>query len=257
MRKNVLFHLSLLIISFLLCLNTAAQTNEAAPFLLANQKYEAGDYNAAIKQYNLILEFGSTSTDLHYNLANAYFKNSNIPKAIYHYEKSIKLNPSNEDAAYNLNLANEKTVDKIEAIPELFIYRWWKTIFNLFSADNWAKIMLLLLVFSVLSFTAYLFLNVIAQKKTAFYFSVSCFFIVIFTWFMAAQQKKYLNSTTHAIIMAPTVDIVSAPSEGSSQLFVLHEGTKVKLDIKSKEWYQVSLPNGNQGWLKAEALAVY
>lgn len=256
MKKHTLILFGL--ISFLtLGLGNELVAQESAPFSTANQKYEEGDYNAAIKEYNLILEFGSTSTDLHYNLANAYFKVSNVPMTIFHYEKAIKLDPSNEDAIYNLKLANEKTVDKIEAIPELFIYRWWKSIYNLFSADNWAKIMLLLLVIALVSFIGFLFLNVTSQRKTAFYLSITCLLVALFTWFLAAQQKSYLKSITHAIIIEPTVDIVSAPSEGSSQLFVLHEGTKVKLDNQTNGWYQISLPNGNQGWLKEEVLAVY
>ena len=41
-------------------------------------------------------------------------------------EKALKINPNSEDAAYNLKIANDRTVDKIEMIPDLFIYRWWK-----------------------------------------------------------------------------------------------------------------------------------
>jgi SH3-like domain-containing protein len=72
---------------------------------------------------------------------------------------------------------------------------------------------------------------------------------------LAASQKNYATTTTHAIILDSTVDILSAPSSGSSQLFVLHEGTKVKIKDQTEGWLEISLPNGNQGWIVIKSVA--
>ena len=223
-------------------------------FKMANQLYENAQFNEAEQLYISLLAKDIISDDLHFNLANTYFKTKRIAPAILHYEKALKINPSNEDAAYNLKLANAKTVDKVEAIPELFFYRWWKSIYNLMSADNWAKLTCGFLLIAALLFIAYLFANTITIKKMGFYISVTALGLGLFTWFMAAQQKSYLESKSYAIIMQPTVNVISAPTSGSSQLFVLHEGTKVKIKDVSNEWLKVALPNGNEGWIESSKL---
>lgn len=219
-------------------------------FNRGNTYYENQHYDSAIVVYEGLINKAYFSDDLHYNLANAYFKSNRLAKAILHYEKALKINPSNADAAYNLAIANEKTVDRIEAIPELFIYRWWKSIFNLFSADLWSKIALFFFVIALAGISLYWFLSAINIRKIGFFTAVIALFLALFSWFMAMQQNNYLNKLNFAIIIEPTVNIISSPSPGSSTLFVLHEGTKVKVKDEKGEWYNVSLPNGNEGWIK-------
>lgn len=221
----------------------------------AKTAYEAEDYQVANDIYQKLLEDDYQAEGLHYNYANSLFKSNNTALAILHYEKALKLNPASEDAAYNLKIANEKTVDKIEAIPELFFYRWWKSIYNLFPADSWANIMIAFLLVALLGFALYKFMTTLSLRKLGFSVFATALVLALITWGLAASQRSYANQTTHAIIMNSTVDILSAPSSGSSQLFVLHEGTKVKIENRSADWLEVALPNGNQGWVKQDVLA--
>ncbi len=251
MKKPIFYLLCLLLFSPAIC----AQTESVEQLKEANSAYEAGDYEFAAKSYKVLLERDYTSADLHYNYANSLFKTNRIALAILHYEKAVKLNPNAEEAAYNLKIASERTVDKIETITELFIYRWWNAIYNLFSADNWAKIMIVFLIIALIGFGMYKIPENVAVRKFGFTLFSSGILIGIICWGLAASQKNYANSATHAVIMSSTVDILSAPSSGSSQLFVLHEGTKVKIKDETEEWLKVSLPNGNQGWIAKAALA--
>ncbi|MBL4708557.1 MAG: tetratricopeptide repeat protein [Flavobacteriales bacterium] len=244
------------IFSLLSIILLSAQNNALDQLNTANQFYENGEFSEAEQAYKSLLADGYQSDDLHFNLGNSLFKTKQIGPAILHYEKAVKLNPNNEDAAYNLQLANKKTVDKIEAIPELFIYRWWKSIYNLFPADNWAKIMITLLLISLLGFGTFKFTRTVSLKKFGFYVFTSGMVLALMSWGLAASQKSYVAKNTHAIIMESTVDILSAPSAGSSQLFVLHEGTKVKIKGKTEGWFEISLPNGNQGWIETKSLGL-
>lgn len=233
---------------------TFAQNNTA----LANQAiaaYDSANFEKSIGLFNQLLEQNPENDKVHYNLANAYYKNREIAQAILHYEKAIKLNPGFEDARHNLAMANSKTIDQIEAIPELFLYRWWKAIFSLFSADQWAMICVSLFLLAVLAFAGYFFPSRLFIRKLGFYTGISALFLGLFTWFMATQHASYLDRQDYAIIMEPTVSLNSSPSEGSSKLFVLHEGTKVRLESSSKDWYEISIPNGNKGWIKSEMIA--
>ena len=56
--------------------------------------------------------------------------------------------------------------------------------------------------------------------------------------------------------MAPRVEVKSGPAVGLEQpnLFVLHEGTVIKLMRSEGDWVQIRLSNGNTGWVEAEAI---
>lgn len=239
---------------FLFILQLGIAIENLEQFNKATTAFDSSNYVEAVKIYESLIAKDIISSDLHFNLGNAFFKQNDIPKAILNYEKAIKIDPNNTDAAYNLKLANSKTIDKIESIPDLFLYRWWKTIFNLFSSENWAKLTVLVLFFSIGFAALYFFSNATTLKKTGFYGATTLFFIMLFTWFLAQQQRSYLNQKEYAIIIEPTVNINSSPSMGSSKLFVLHEGTKVKIENETNEWFEISLPNGNKGWVKSALL---
>lgn len=241
-----------------LCLNFSAIAQEADPLNMmnqANKEYDSGNYEAAANTYKLLLDRNYTSEDLHFNYANSLFKSNNLALAILHYEKALKQNPNSEDAAYNLKIAYDRTVDKIDQVPELFIYRWWKAVYNLYSADKWAKLMITVLIVTLIGFGCYKLSANLLVRKFGFGMMASGVVMSLSFLLFAASQRNHALSSTHAIIMEPTVDILSAPSSGSSQLFVLHEGTKVKIEDTTEEWMEVSLPNGNQGWVNKVSIA--
>ena len=235
-----------LLFSFALMANDSSGVEA---FKAANSLYENGEYQKAAEEYKQLIDQGYISDDIHYNLANSYFKTNNIAASILNYERALKINPNNEDAANNLVLANEKTVDKIEQVPELFFYRWIDSFVNIMSIDAWAKLSVGLFFLALTCFALYLFATTLPLKKSAFYAFVVIFMLGITSWIMAAKQKHSLEAKNYAIIMNPTVNIISSPSEGSSQLFVLHEGSKVKIKEETEEWFRVALPNGNEGWV--------
>ncbi len=223
-------------------------------FQKANRAYDSSDYNMAIQLYESLVKDQFLSADLHFNLGNAYFKSNDIPMAILNYEKTLKINPGHKDAAYNLELANAKTIDQIEGIPDLFLYRWWRSIFNLFSSEGWAYLCVALFIIALILASFYFFLSILSLRKIGFYGGITALILAAFSWFMAQQQEAYLNDLSHAIIVEPTININSSPSEGSSKLFVLHEGTKVRVKESKDDWYKIAIPNGNEGWVRSQFL---
>ena len=94
--------------------------------------YREGKYQEAAGIYNQILTQGLESAKLYYNLGNCYYKLGENTKAILNYERSLLLNPGDADARYNLKMAQNQVVDKIEVLPELFLVRWYKAFCFLF-----------------------------------------------------------------------------------------------------------------------------
>ena len=221
----------------------------------ANIAYAENDFNRASILYDSLLSLGYFSADLHYNLGNALYKQNRIANAILHYEKALKMEPGMEDAKHNLQLANLKTVDKIEPIPDLFIKKWWKTIINTFNADEWATFAVCFLFFSLLGMAIYFFAPLVLFKKVGFYLAIIFVIISLFSWFFGGSQYYYLQNSSEAIIITPTINVNSSPTAGSTKLFVLHQGTKVDLKDESGEWVKIRIPNGNEGWMRYKDIA--
>jgi hypothetical protein len=95
----------------------------------------------------------------------------------------------------------------------------------------------------------YFFSRWIRLKKIAFYLSIVLLVIVILANIFASNQQSKLNNRNDAIIFVPTVTIKSSPDSSGTDLFILHEGTKVTVKSKLGEWSEIELENGNVGWM--------
>ena len=106
----------------------------------ANEAYGQEDYITAIELYEQTLREQGVSSDLYYNLGNAYYKHNEFAKAILNYERALLLNPGNEDARFNLEMANTHIVDKIDPVGKFFLSVWIDSLRNFLSSNTWAVI---------------------------------------------------------------------------------------------------------------------
>jgi tetratricopeptide (TPR) repeat protein len=247
---------SIFIFLNIISVNAIQQDDAKQLFSLANEKYAEGAYVEAIESYRQIAEAGFEAAELYYNLGNAFFKNKNYVSAILNYEKALKLDPAHIDARFNLRLANSKTVDRIDALPELEITKWWRSMVFSKKADDWGWMAINSLVLSLILFGAFMVTSRTALKKTGFYLGILFFIVAINAFVLGRQQVSYLTNTSHAIVFAPSLTVRSAPDNSGTKLFVIHEGTKVQVLESLSEWKKVSLPNGSIGWVKGDVLEV-
>jgi SH3-like domain-containing protein len=92
-------------------------------------------------------------------------------------------------------------------------------------------------------------------KKIIFIFALLSLLCSVLTGLIASNQTAKLERREYAIIMDPSVVVRSTPSENGTELFVLHEGKKVKInDDSMKAWKEIELEDGNIGWLSAESI---
>lgn len=233
-----------------LCVNAEAN----ASYQSANKLYADGKYEEAITQYEAVLANDELHTDIYFNLGNAYYKTDNIPAAILNYERALKLKPDNEDAIFNLAMANKKTVDRIESLPELFIGSTWRSLVTSRTVNGWATYCIGLIFLALIFFLGYLLMTAPLIKKVNFYAGVFFFLASLFSWLMASQHQSIINESAEAIIFASTITVQSEPNENAEKLFTLHEGTKVNLLEETNDWSKIKLPNGNVGWIQSESL---
>ena len=241
--KSILITLNLVI-----CFSALANTS----YQNANQFYADGKYEEAAQAYEELIANDQLSTDIYYNLGNAYYKLDAIPSAILNYERALKLKPDNEDALYNLAMANKKTVDKIERLPELFIGSTWRNLVTSRTVTDWAYYCVGLFFLALVFFIGYLLLRQVMIKKINFYAGIFFFLTALFSWLMASQHQSIISESAEAIIFSPTITVQSEPNPSAEKLFTLHSGTKVSLLEESNNWSKIKLPNGNVGWIESE-----
>lgn len=253
LRFNKYIQVLLLTVFFLFFQQVKAQDPNNL-FLEGNKFFQEGDFEKAIKNYEMVLKSGSESTALYYNLGNAHFQSGGLSEAILHYEKAKKIDPVDKDVLYNLKLANTRVVDKIEVIPDFFFVEWYNNLVRQHSTDFWAYSFTLLFLLSLLSFTFYFFQSSRGAKKVFFMSSLLLLFISVLFYFLANSRYAMENQKKEAIIFAENSYIKSAPSQSSQDVFILHEGTKVKVIEEVDGWNEIKLADGKRGWIESKSL---
>jgi tetratricopeptide (TPR) repeat protein len=245
MRTSLLTGIILLLISF----NSIA--DQQADIEKANKAYMAGFYENAITIYEKIINDGVASPELYYNLGNAYFKTNNFPSAILNFERALKYNPGDEDIIYNLAVANSKIVDKIELLPDLFYIKWWKNLKSWLSPDGWAIAIITLFTLLIILTAVFLLSRSIITRKILFASGLVILLASILTGIIAWQTYTESRMQNTAIVFTPTLPVKSSPDESSIDLFVIHEGLKVRIMDKIGDWNEIKIANGSKGWVKA------
>lgn len=235
----------------------ATLNNNNANKTEADSAYMRNDYASAIQYYEAILKNKGESADIYYNLGNSYYKLDNIAKAILNYERALLLKPGDNDIRFNLEMAHNKTVDKVDPANEIFFVTWGKSIMNLMGVDSWAKCAITLFIVLIISLVFFIFAKHIVLKKIGFFGALLFFILVIITNVFAAQQKELLQNRTNAIVISPSVTVKSTPNENGTDLFILHEGHKVMIkDGVMKNWKEIKLEDGNVGWVPENVIEI-
>ena len=254
-KENAYVRLILMTIvslSSLLCpLSTQAMTKAEA-----DSAYVRGEYQQAINGYEALLKQG-VSADLYYNLGNAYYRTENIPQAVLNYERALLLSPGDRDIRFNLQIARSKTYDKIVPESEMFFVTWYRSLVSLMSVDGWARTALVALGLTIVLLLVYLFSDRLWLRKVGFFGGVALLLLFFAGNLFAWQQKQDLLNRKGAIIFAPSVTVKSTPAANGTDLFILHEGTKVTIiDGSMKDWKEIHIADGKEGWIESKLIRI-
>ena len=227
-------------------------TANAATKADADSAYVNGNYQEAIKVYESLLKHGE-SAELYYNLGNAYYRTENITRAVLNYERALLLSPGDGDIRFNLQIARSKTIDKIVPESEMFFVTWYRSLVNIMSVDGWGRMALVSLALVIVLFLVYLFSARVWVQKVGFFGGGILLVVFVFSNFFAWQQRQQLLNREGAIVVAPSVTVKSTPAQNGTDLFILHEGTKVVItDGSMKSWREIRLADGKKGWIESK-----
>ena len=221
------------------------------------ESYNAGDFAGALQDWEEIRSAGLMSRELYYNLGNAYFKDGQLAQSILWYERALRLDPSDADVRYNLEYARSLCQDKIDEVPEIFFRQWGHALCYLLPSNVWAVIGLVGLALFIGCVLLYLLGSTPGRRKLGFFAGIVALLIALLGWEFAQWQRQEALRQDMGIVMRPVSSVKSSPSEtGAKDLFILHEGTRVKVLDNVSGFSNIELADGRQGWIPAKDLEV-
>ena len=261
-NKNCL----IILCSFLLfCLTSLAQANLSREqiyslFGRANQFFRQANstddsdqaqklYEKAILNFEKIIRDGQIqNSKLYYNLANAYFLNGNLGKAILHYRRAEKLDGSNTNIQKNLAFARSKRIDKIPVKTEkrvLHTLFFWHYDFSIKT-----KFILTCLFFAV---TCILLTVMIWFGRSTGRITTAVIFSILLICFLASavldtqiQAKRICGVITAGEIIARQGDGQNYPASFKEPL---HAGTEFDLLEHRVGWLHIKLSDDSDTWI--------
>ncbi len=222
----------------------------------ANLLYSSSDYTHALEQYLSIENSGYSSKELYYNTANCYFKLKDYGHSVLYYERALKFNPSDKDVLRNIEITRDYTLDKIEVLPEFILRTWVRTLNYSFSANVWSFTGLFLVALSLLMLLFYKYYSISRIRKMAFIGFIVAIVFALSSFSFAWSQISDFRNKDSAIVMKAVSSVKSSPDDAGKDVFILHEGTKVKIIDKISRWNRIVLTDGRDGWIPAENIEI-
>lgn len=227
-----------------------SQTEElTSVFEDANRLYLEQKFDAAISRYESIISNGYVNGEVYFNLGNAYYKSGKLQHAILNYERARKFIPNDDDLEFNLQLVNLQLTDKIEAIPELFIYRWADSLLTIFTRETMVWMLYFFFMLSLLSFSYFLFAESYEGRRYSLMSGVICSVLLVIGIANFMIQSYRESDSQFAVVMTDVANIKSAPDSKGNDLFVLHRGLKVQVLDNVNKWFKIRLADGKVGWI--------
>ena len=222
-------------------------------FYEGNTHMIAENYHDAVQVYETILNLGYKSSELYYNLGNAYYRLNFIGQSIWAYMNAIQLAPRNQDIKHNLSVANARIIDRIK-IPETFIildyYRLFKSSLTI---NEWFLMGSLSLFLVSLIFFGIKF-GIIKGKIFRTIRQILIYtLLIIHIIALDSYLENYNNKI--AVVLSNDVEAYSGPFYGeNSILFKVNEGSVVDVSSMQKDWVEIILIDGNKGWIPKKSI---
>jgi len=248
MKSRIFFIILCLLMMPALC--GASSSSAEDTFRAACALYGKGDYGAAIKEYNRVLDAGYESGELYYNLGNSYFKDGQLGMAVASYKRARNLMPRDSDLESNYRHALSRLAHSTPLKPRMLPIRIFNNLALYFTVNELAVFLSLLFFIFAGAILLHLYLN-----RIKIYFTGAIgVILILFALAASLAASKVIAARREAVVVAKEVDSKFEPFERATTHFKLYEGGTVSiLDLKPP-WCKVRRPDGKAGWVKSSAL---
>ena len=251
-------------ILMLFALTAMAETTASAAESIvnkANAAYEKDDFNQAVQLYEQVARQEGTSSMLYYNMGNAYYRLGNMGKAVLCYERSLLLDPSNDDARTNLEFVNDKLQLKIDRGSSFFSDTIGGFV-SCTSSDTWAKIGICAFLLFLVAIVVYIFSNIVLLRKIGFFGGGILLLLSILANICAFYTHSLAVDKNYAVVTISSATLSTSPrlpKDKTEEAFLLNEGTKVEIvdSVESNsgamkiKWFDVKADEQHRAWIKS------
>lgn len=225
-----------------------AQENIAEQAAVA---YENGEYDNAIRLYETLLAGGAQDSTVYYNLGAAYYQSGDSAKALINYRRAQNLTPRDTDLnaaialirAQRLDVEGDETglLESVSGLTSSFL-----TVTEL----SWIALVFWGLWFALLSAAI-----LQGRLREMLRGPLLIFGVLALAGLLLLGSRLYVTTNIpSAIVVEPTVSVMSGPGEDFLEIFQLHEAAEMHLLETRDGWIRFSLPDGRQGWIPSEAI---
>lgn len=221
-------------------------------FWEANALYAGERYDEAAALYEEILMAGFANADVEYNLGGAHYKSGRLGHAVLAYERALRLDPSHEDAAANLEFVRELLADRqspVGGVLSAFLAR-------LSARFTLPRLAVLASTFYFI-LTGALMVGVLRGGTVGWPARLAAVMAIhlAVAGGLLGYRLVQAGAEVDAVVLAPEVGVRTGPGDDFVLEFRLHEGTKVRLEEVRDDWGRVSVSGTElEGWLPAAAV---
>lgn len=261
MKKTNFKSVSAVLVAFMMfpaAVGNAAEIDKVVVDSLWNsavEAYAAQSYATAAEDFIAVEKMGLMSPELYVNIADAKYKEGDIASAVLYYERALKLDPSNTDAKYNLEIVNQRVVDRINAVPEFFLKTAARKFSCLLPSNVWAILFAAMVVLMSAMVAVFFVSRTSLWRRISFFSALAALLLSIPCITNALWQKHDYERRDSAVVMRAVCSVKNAPN-GNSDLFILHEGTRLSVRETVGEWVNIRICDGREGWMKRSDLEI-
>lgn len=218
-----------------------------------NSAYAQGRHAEAAEAYETVLRYRIQDPRVEFNLGNARFRLGELGQAILHYERARRMDPTDPEIRSNLEHARSFCFDRVEPPQLPAAVRWVRAIQDRLGPDRqaWAFLALVWIILGLLAFK----LSRPGRWDASAGWTVAVLIILALLVAVSARSTyERLEGQRLGVVLDDAVEVLAGPGENNPTLFTIHEGLTLEIRSDRKDWVQVSLPNGLNGWIPGGSL---
>src|SRR5438876_1358837 len=225
------------LITFLFCALVARSVfaQGEIEFERANQEFAQGHFKEAISSYKALIRDERWSTNVFYDLGNAYFRTGDFGRAILNYERALALEPHHPEATANLQIARDEAhaLELQPSWPERNLRFATINQYSLTAAGPfWLGVSCLVL-----------FIFHGRRSRMAAVLLLAMFSILAVAIFSIWQLDRGVKGRALAIVTADNVQARIATADTANSVLALPPGSQVKILSTRGDWIYAALPS--------------
>jgi tetratricopeptide (TPR) repeat protein len=213
----------------------------------AQKNFKSGNFIKTIEIYESLIQIENVNNPyIYYNLANAYYRNGNIGKAVLNIEKAAKLAPRDKDIKNNFEIIfNASGQKNHKETLSGFLTQF-------FSLNELA------VIFAVFIISFFVLASIYIFKKTGFLkISVRTLIVALILYSPFFILAAYDEIAVDYVVLLSQYEAKSGPSENEPSIFELQEGKIANVISVNSDWSYIKTKNNGkilEGWVENSIL---